>query len=44
MSEETSVTVQIGGAEPGVVPIEPDLKSERLQEDSVAPDPGPVVG
>lgn len=39
MSNETSVeTVE---TEPGVV-IEPDLKSERLQEESVSPDPGPV--
>jgi hypothetical protein len=40
MSNDTSSTVP--SADPGVVPIEPDLKSERVQEESVAPEPGPV--
>ena len=47
MSNETSVTVESVEVEPGVVPIEPDLKSERVQEESVAPispSLGPVVG
>jgi transcriptional regulator with XRE-family HTH domain len=42
MSNETSSTVPSVGIDPGVVPIEPDLKSERVQEESVAPEPGPV--
>jgi transcriptional regulator with XRE-family HTH domain len=40
-SEETSVTPGVG-IDPGIVPIEPDLKSERVQEEGVAPEPGPV--
>lgn len=39
-SDETSITVTDADPAPGVL-IEPDLKSERLQEESVAPD-GPV--
>lgn len=41
-SNETSVTVPNVGIDPGIVPPEPDLKSERVQEESVAPEPGPV--
>lgn len=40
MSDETSITVTDAEPAPGVLP-EPDLKSERLQEEAVAPD-GPV--
>ena len=44
MSEETNVTVPGVGVDPGIVPPEPDLKSERVQEEGVAPEPmpGPV--
>lgn len=42
MSNETSSTVPSVEPDPGVVLIEPDLKSERLQEESVSPEPGPV--
>lgn len=43
MSNETTV-VEIVETEPGVV-IEPDLKSERVQEEGVAPEsPDPLVG
>jgi transcriptional regulator with XRE-family HTH domain len=35
MSDETSSVLEPGP----VVPIEPDLKSERVQEEAVAPDP-----
>jgi transcriptional regulator with XRE-family HTH domain len=45
MSEETSGSVPGPGSEPGVIPIEPDLKSERLQEEAtspIPPEPGPV--
>jgi transcriptional regulator with XRE-family HTH domain len=42
MSNETSSTVTSVETDPGVVAIEPDLKSERVQEGSVAPEPGPV--
>ena len=43
-SNETSVTVPTVGIDPGIVPPEPDLKSERVQEEGVAPEPmpGPV--
>lgn len=40
MSEETTITTELEPA-PGVLP-EPDLKSERLQEEAVAPEPKPV--
>jgi transcriptional regulator with XRE-family HTH domain len=40
-SEETSTTGTELEPAPGVLP-EPELKSERLQEESVAPEPGPV--
>jgi transcriptional regulator with XRE-family HTH domain len=44
MSNETSVTPGVE-IDPGIVPPEPDLKSERVQEEGVAPTspvPGPV--
>jgi hypothetical protein len=45
MSNDTSSTVPSVETDPGVVLIEPDLKSERVQEESVAPispESGPV--
>lgn len=41
MSEETSVTPAVE-VDPGIAPPEPDLKSERVQEEGVAPEPAPV--
>lgn len=43
-SEMSEETIQTPGeeVEPGIAPPDPDLKSERVQEEGVAPEPEPV--